>query len=176
MVFTLKKSTVTDTKTVTEIMIKKNRARHGGMERPDSHPKASEAAKQSDATRIGRAIIPEPIIPREKRMGPSCPKGARASAAARVVMLVGSATCRCDAATMAEMEMRQATTVPAWDSLTCAWAMPSGRPRRELVCHTMTSGVSKEPKTATTPMVYAWVISMLGMSTPFTTETTELLT
>src|SRR5690242_1645274 len=102
MVLMPKKSIVTATKTVTEIMTKKKRARQGGMESPDSHPKASETAKQSEATRMGKAMSPEPMMPSEKIKGPSWPKGARASAAVRVVMPEGSATLKCDAAIMVE--------------------------------------------------------------------------
>src|SRR6185437_400115 len=75
MVLMLKKSTVAATKTVTEIVTKKKRARQGGMESPDSQPKASDTAKHSEATRMGSAMSPEPMMPNEKRKGPSCPKG-----------------------------------------------------------------------------------------------------
>src|SRR5438067_2024885 len=97
--------------------------------------------KQREATRIGRAINPEPIMPAENSTGPAAPNVPKASEAMRVVMLDASETCRWEAATMAEMEIMQATKVPAWDSVTWAWARPSGSPRLELVCQTTTLGV-----------------------------------
>src|SRR5262249_2653570 len=149
-------------KTVTEIITKNRRAFHGSIERPDLHPAASATLKHNDATRIGSAIIPDAIIPSANSAVPRKPRDPSASEAVRVVMLDGSATCMCEAATIAESEIMQATKVPACDSVTWALARPSGRPRLELVCQTITSGVSSEPNTATTPIMYPWFTCMCG--------------
>src|SRR5712691_646965 len=129
------------------------RASQGLTARPDLQPNASVTLKHREATSTGSAIRPEPRIPSEKSTGPRLPNEPRAIEAARVLMLLGSGTCNWEAATIAEREIIQATRVPACDSLTCACARPAGRPRLELVCHTMTSGVSREPKTATTAIM-----------------------
>src|SRR5438309_8510535 len=175
-VFTPKKSITTARKTVAEIITKKSRAFHGSMERPERQPAASATLKQSDATRIGSAIMPEAIIPNANSTVPKNPKDPSASDAVRVVMLEGSSTCICEAATMAESEIRHATNVPACDSVTCALASPSGKPRLELVCHTITSGVSSDPKTATTPIMYPEFTCMRGSSTSFASVVNESVT
>src|SRR5205807_5657192 len=128
-------------KTVAEIITKKSRAFQGSMESPERQPAASATLKHKDATRIGSAIMPEAIMPSANSTVPRNPNDPKASEAARVVIFEGSSTCMCEAATIAESEIRQATNVPACDSVTCALASPSGSPRLELVCHTMTSGV-----------------------------------
>src|SRR5438309_5920384 len=127
------------------------RAFQGSTLSPDFQPTASATLKHSEATRIGSAISPEAIMPRANSTVPRKPKDPMASEAIRVVILAGSAICRWEAATIAESEIRQATKVPAWDSVTWALARPSGKPRLELVCHTTTLGGSREPKTDTTP-------------------------
>ena len=160
-----KKSITTARKTVAEIITKKRRAFHGSMDKPDRQPAASATLKHNDATRIGSAIMPEAMMPSANSTVPRNPNDPSASEAVRVVMFEGSATCMCDAATMAESEIKQATNVPAWDSVTCALASPSGSPRLELVCHTITSGVSSEPKTATTPIMYPEFTCMCGSRT-----------
>src|SRR4029077_18808707 len=91
-------------------------------------------------------------------------------------MLEGSATCMCEAATMAASEIMQATNVPACDSVTWALANPSGSPRLELVCHTITSGVSNDPKTATTPIMYSELTCMRGNNTSLASAGKESVT
>src|SRR6185369_10840878 len=95
-----------------QIRTKKPRASQGSLLSPYFHPTASAMLKHKDETRIGRATNPEPMIPRANNGGPSSPIGASASAACRVVIDDGSATCMCDAAIIADSEMNTATAQP----------------------------------------------------------------
>src|SRR4051794_22917392 len=106
--------------------------------------------KQSDATRIGSATSPEPMIPKANRIGPIGPKGESAPAASLVVIENGSAMCMRDAATITESETRHATTQPTCASMSCR-VFDS---RLVLVCQTTTSGVSSDPKTAMIAITY----------------------
>src|SRR6266705_197480 len=110
--------------------------------------------KQSEATRMGNATSPDPMIPSANSTGPIAPSGANAPAASLVVIENGSATCMRDAATITESDTRHATTQPTCASTSCK---PFAS-RLVLVCHTTTSGVSSEPKTAITAITYPPVI------------------
>src|SRR3954471_8225338 len=106
--------------------------------------------KHKDATRIGRATSPEPMMPNANRIGPTGPNGESAPAASLVVIENGSAMCMRDAATIPESETRHATTQPTCASISCS-VFDS---RLVLVCQTTTSGVSSEPKTAMIAITY----------------------
>src|SRR3954468_7252364 len=106
--------------------------------------------KHKDATRIGSATSPEPMIPKANKIGPIGPKGDSAPAASLVVIENGSAACMRDAATITESDTRHATTHPTCASISCK-VFDS---RFVLVCHTTTSGVSSEPNTAITAITY----------------------
>src|SRR3954463_2075538 len=113
--------------------------------------------KHKDATRIGSATSPEPMMPSANKIGPIGPSGESAPAASLVVIENGSAACMREAATITESETRHATTQPTCASMSCK-VFDS---RFVLVCHTTTSGVSSDPNTAITAITYPPAITDL---------------
>src|SRR3954470_20648085 len=95
------------------------------------------------------------MMPSANRIGPIGPNGESAPAASLVVIENGSAACMRDAATITESDTKQATTQPTCASISCRFFDS----RLVLVCHTTTSGVSSDPKTAITAMTYPPVIT-----------------